>query len=161
MAAKTNLPATQTSGNVLTAAWLNDLRGAFRILDIVNASTATLQSSTSATFTDIGLSVTITPQSTSNKILLLLSQNTYTDTATTGVGIQIVRGATSLIAYSQASYGTASGNVNNNFFTYVDSPATTSATTYKVQMCRSAGAGTAFTQISANTSTLYAFEVSL
>ena len=32
MATPTNLPATQTSGNVLTAAWLNDLRGAFRIL---------------------------------------------------------------------------------------------------------------------------------
>jgi hypothetical protein len=40
MAAVTPLPATFVSGDVLTAAQMNDLRGAFRVLQVVSATYA-------------------------------------------------------------------------------------------------------------------------
>ena len=38
MATPTTLPATFVAGNVLTAAQMNDLRGAFRVLQIVSTT---------------------------------------------------------------------------------------------------------------------------
>lgn len=160
MATPTSLPAAVSTGDIGTAAQFNGLRGAFRILQVVESTLLNQVGSASATYIDIGLSATITPQSTSSKILVLLSQNTYADAAATGVGIQYLRGSTILSTSIQCSFGTNSGNVVNNFFTYLDSPATTSATTYKVQMSRTAGGGNAYTQINGNPSRIILFEVS-
>jgi len=91
MATPTNLPAAQTTGNVLTAAWVNDLRGAFRILQVVQGATTTLASSTSSTFVDTNLSATITPQSTSSLILVVYSQDTFSSAASTGMNWRLVK----------------------------------------------------------------------
>jgi hypothetical protein len=42
MATPTTLPASFVAGNILTAAQLNNLRGAFRVLQVVQATDATL-----------------------------------------------------------------------------------------------------------------------
>jgi hypothetical protein len=160
MATPTNLPASQTTGNVLTAAYVNDLRGAFRILQVVSGETSAVGSSTSATYADTALTATITPQATTSKILVIVSQNIYTNAATTGCGIKLVRGATALDTVVDLSYGTASGVLASHALTYLDSPSTISATTYKTQYARTAGAGSAIVQPNNSRSSIILMEVS-
>ena len=75
MATQTNLPAAWTSGQVLTAAALNNLRGAFRIMQIVSATTSTEQSSSSSTYADAtSLSVSITPQANNTPGTLMVME---------------------------------------------------------------------------------------
>jgi hypothetical protein len=137
MATPTTLPAAFTAGQVLTAAQQNDLRGAFRILQVVSATQTTNIQNNTSTYVDTGLSVTITPQSTSSKILVLGS-NSLTknaDALSISAKSRLLRGATQISVISQGLLytGTAIYNVGNDQFFYLDSPATTSATTYKTQ----------------------------
>jgi hypothetical protein len=150
MATPTTLPATFVAGNVLTAAQMNDLRGAFRIMQVVNTTKTDIFSLTSTTFTDItGFNATITPSSTSSQVLAVVTIN-----GISGVGnpvIRLLRGSTPIClgdaagVRQQASNGTY-GFTSLNFH-FLDSPATTSATNYKVQIrCQnSAGAAIAIT----------------
>ena len=99
MAAVTTLPATFVAGDVLTAAQMNNLRGAFRVLQVVNASTTTLVSNSTNAYVDTGLTATITPSSTSSQILVFVSQNgVYKTNGNAGnrVDINLVRGATQI-----------------------------------------------------------------
>ena len=164
MATPTNLPAAQTTGNVLTAAYVNDLRGAFRILQVVeSANDTTLRSTTSTTFADSGLSLTITPQASTNKILCVYFVNGYAGGATTGLGIRLLRGAsTAVVSDLDNGYGSASGNAFNTMFYYIDAPSTTSATTYKIQYNRNQGASIAYMNAAAApVSRFFAMEISL
>jgi hypothetical protein len=164
MATPTSLPAAQTTGNVLTAAYVNDLRGAFRILQVVeSANDTTLKSTTSLTFADSSLTLTITPQATTNKILCVYVVNGYVGGPTTGLGLRLVRGASTVIGTDYDNgYGSASGNAFNTMLYYIDSPATTSATTYKIQYNRNQGATTAYMNAAtAPVSRFFAMEISL
>jgi hypothetical protein len=165
MATPTNLPASFSTGAVLTAAQMNDLRGAFRILQFVqSADDTTLRSTTSATPADSGLSLTITPQATSNKILLVYVINGYVSTSATGLGVRSVRGSSTVVATDlDNGYGSASGNAFNTMLYAVDSPSTTSATTYKIQYYRNQGTGTAYMNAagSGTMSRMFAMEISL
>jgi len=164
MATPTSLPAAQTTGNVLTAAYVNDLRGAFRILQVIESvNDTTLRSTTSTTFFDSGLTLTITPQASTNKILCVYFVNGYAGGGTTGVGIRLLRGAsTAVVSDLDNGYGSASGNAFNTMFYYIDAPATTSATTYKIQYNRNQGASTAYMNAAATpVSRFFAMEISL
>jgi len=144
MATPTTLPASFTAGQVLTAAQMNDVRGAFRVLQVVNATYQTLASSTSLTFADTGLTATITPTSTSSKVLVMISTSAFADGASTSIGLRLLRGGTTLRTnngYCFATGGKATGDPN---FNYLDSPNTTSATTYKLQFNRDTGASIAY-----------------
>jgi len=122
------------------------------ILQVLQAVKADTQSTTSATFGDItGLSVSITPTSASNKILVSASVARGTDSNqltnfqfmrdSTAIGIGDAAGSrvrTTMSVYFGSSDAVSHlGTVTMNF---LDSPATTSATTYKVQF-RSQSAG--------------------
>jgi hypothetical protein len=99
-------------------------------------------STASTTYTDItGLSVSITPTSASNKILVMFTANV----ANIGAygRLQLVRGTTAIavgdaagsrIQASSQFYDVGGGAQIINAMTFLDSPATTSATTYKVQI---------------------------
>ena len=160
MATPTNLPASFVAGAVLTAAQQNDLRGAFRILQVVQGTSTTLATTTSATFADTTITATITPQSATSKVLVLVSQNAFSNTAGTGGTFRIVRGSTTIWAAADICYGTASGNIDTWSPIYLDSPATTSATTYKTTFNRSSGAGTIFAQPNGSNSSIILCEVS-
>lgn len=150
MATPTTLPATFVAGNILTAAQMNSLRGAFRVLQIASVTKTDTFTTGSATYTDLtGLTLTITPSSTTSQILVAYSVQASGNAGTNMGGIQIVRGATAIgnaAAASNRSVGNTvipelgaavMGQVTN---TFLDSPATTSATTYKLQI-RTFGAG--------------------
>ena len=164
MAAVTTLPAAFVAGNVLTAAQLNDLRGAFRVLQVVSATHATSTSSSSSTYADTGLTVTITPSSASSKVLVLVSQNGCVKTSTdTEMLLRLMRGATEISVF--AAGGGLTSNTNNNGFgscshVYLDSPATTSATTYKTQFKSQANSAQVIVQNGSAQSGIVVMEIS-
>jgi len=156
MATPTNLPAAETTGNVLTAAYMNDLRGAFRVLQVVMGFHATLASSTSATYADSGLTATITPQSNTNKILVLVNQSVYTDATGQDINNRLVRGSTTL----QTSLATINIGTGTYVVHVLDAPASTSALTYKTQFARGSGSGTVYTQPNSNVGNIILCEIS-
>lgn len=142
MATPTTLPATFVAGNVLTAAQMNDLRGAFRVLQVVSTTKTDTFTSTSTSYTDVtGLSVSITPSNAASKVLVIVQIGTMSINGTGFNNFQIVRGATAIAVGDAAGSRTRSSfgaSYGNNFaapggMLHLDSPATTSATTYKVQ----------------------------
>jgi hypothetical protein len=159
MATPTNLPASFTVGDVLTAANMNDVRGAFRILKVDSVQGSTQQTSTSSTYADItGLSITITPQATTNKVLLIATNSLLASASAADAGIRFLRGSTNIFTSVQfIGVANSGGSVTS---IYLDSPSTTSATTYKVQFNRNAGTGTIYSSISGTLSNLVVMEIS-
>jgi hypothetical protein len=137
MASPTTLPATFVAGNVLTAAQMNDLRGAFRVLQFQTVNVTTDQATTSTTLIDLtGASITITPSATSSKIFLILTQ-TVTGSGSLVNYTRFFRGATALFEETLNDVSVTLASINSA--TFLDSPNTTSATTYKVQFRTSTG----------------------
>ena len=108
--------------------------GAQSVLQTLSFSTTTTASSSSSTYVTTGLTLTITPTSASNKVLVRVTTVVSAD----GIGcyrqaqIDLRRGGTSLGQSVFISYE-SSGNNDHAVpmsIEYLDSPATTSATTY-------------------------------
>ena len=160
MATPTALPSTFTANTVLPAASLNLLRGAFRVLQVVQSSYGTAGTSVSGTYADTGLTVTITPQYNTSKILVICSLTLFNNAASTSGGLKLLRGATTLI--TNVGYGFSSGGSQSADPTIItlDSPASTSALTYKLQFNRDAGAGTVIVFPNNNTATITVMEIS-
>jgi hypothetical protein len=160
MATPTNLPASFTAGQVLTAAQQNSLRGAFRILQVISATSSTPTSNSTGTFLSNGLSVTITPQSTSSKIFVLCSTNARNTAGTNTAIWTIYRDSTNL---GEPTYGMGelaeTGTVAISL-SYLDNPASTSAITYTMRQ-RVGLPTTATSQQSGATGSITVFEVSL
>ena len=129
MATPTNLPAAAVSGEILTASYVNNLRGAFRVLQVVQGVANLQLDNSTQTPTTTGLTATITPQSVTNKILVLVSQVSCLKTSGNS------QSATTIQQFAQFGLYTDSLVQNRgNFSTvYLDSPATTSAVTYSTQ----------------------------
>ena len=130
---------TYTAGEVLTAASLNNnFAVAAKILQIVTGSTSTSTTSSSDTFIDTTLTATITPTSASNNILVVVTHvecNKSAAAAANRIKMRLVRGATTIQTFATDFLFTNSllanfGAIGTQF---LDSPATTSATTYKTQ----------------------------
>jgi hypothetical protein len=141
MATPTTLPAAFVAGAILTADQQNNLRGAFRVLQVVQASYSTQASNSTSTLADTGLTATITPQSTSSKVLVMVHQAGVAKTAgnlNNAVRIALLRGATTISTPVDGACNTGTAialNIGSQHFTFLDSPNTTSATTYKTQFC--------------------------
>ena len=132
-----------------------EARTSGKILQIVSAAKTDTFSTTSSTLTDItGLSVDITPTATSSNIVVM-SQLTIGSPSATNFGLQIVRDSTAILTSDSGQNETITftrtmGTATLPFtFVYVDSPATTSATTYKMQI--RVGSGTVNVNIGSNT----------
>jgi hypothetical protein len=117
------------------------------VLQTVNG-TYTGQTNTSSTsFVDTGLTATITPTSTTSKILVLVSQiGLQKNGADIRVRIQLVRNGTAISQIeSEALYtGTTAGSEMATSTSYLDSPASNAALTYKTQICIGSGTGTVY-----------------
>jgi hypothetical protein len=117
------------------------------VLQVVQGTKTTDFSTTSATYVDTGLAATITPSSASSKILAIASFWAGAD----GTGVEaayaarLFRGATALNTTGAYMGATGDTNVyfdNSCYQNYLDSPATTSATTYSIWLRRAAASGT-------------------
>ena len=132
------------------------------MLQVVNATYATSTSSSSTTYADTGLTATITPTLASSKILVLITQQIAKSggNASNGVNIRLLRGATQLLQYADLLYtGTTIVNVGMFSINYYDSPATTSATTYKTTFANVTAAAAAVVQEGNSTSSITLLEI--
>jgi len=148
MATPTSLPAAFTS-STLASTTMNNLRGAFRMLQNVTTAYATQTGTSSGTYASTGHTATITPQATSNTINISFSIPCSTDAAGCTLGIRLLRtiGASSTTVqtwtYAHANFGSFS--YQQTTFLVTDTPATTSACVYTIQIARTSGSGTAYT----------------
>ena len=156
MATPTTLPASFTAGQILTAAQMNNLRGAFRVLQVVNTLKSDTFSTTSTSLVDVtGLSATITPSATSSKIMVMVTVSGVTTDQTDSSlgGYVLLRDSTQIAVNTALAHdrtgqlsirllGASSAVTLNHATNFLDSPATVSALTYKVQVV--AGAGTLY-----------------
>jgi len=174
MATPTSLPATFVAGNVLTAAEMNALRGAFRILQVVEGSTTTPVTIATTTLTSIGLSASITPSSTDSKVLVVAMTHVFHERANNNMtrGYQLNRAGSPLITYDATTANdfrsvTALGattvrELTRDVYLYLDAPATTSSTTYDVDanISGTSSSQTSTYQVNNDPSKIYLLEVS-
>jgi hypothetical protein len=130
------------------------------VLQVVNATYGVGTNNNTTTYADTGLTATITPTSASSKILILINQSGINnDTANSGTTVQLLRSSTSLIVFA-AFYGYGlTQYVSSASSSYLDSPATTSATTYKTQFKRGTGSGFSYVQDNGSVSTITLMEI--
>lgn len=148
------------------AAWATVGPTASKVAQVVTSRYATAQTSTTATYADTGLSATITPTLNTSTILVMVNQGGCYKNAVTpaGLNLNLLRGASSLIDWAtNVGYnGTGVANfVGSACLDYLDSPATTSATTYKTQFkCSSTGSGeNTIVQVSSTVSSIVLVEL--
>jgi hypothetical protein len=116
------------------------------VLQVVQASTTTETTLSSTSYTDTSLTGTITPTSATSKILVMVNQQARlvanSNPSGAGFKLRLLRGATNISDFGSGGANTVEitadngGNVRVAGYTavmYLDSPATTSATTYKTQ----------------------------
>ena len=164
---------TMTVGNgditgLVAGALPSNVIGAGAVLQVVSASYSTEVTSTTSTLLDTGLSASITPTSATSKIYVMVTHPQNFKSATTGsesIRFRILRNSTSI--FSAAEYLGYVGAVQQNYFTaafnYLDSPATTSTTTYKTQFCNNFGSpnGSVSVQSANTTSTITLMEIAV
>lgn len=161
--------AVGSNGQVLTAdsttatglKWAAAAGGG-KVLQVVQATYATQVNVSTSTYTDTGLSVSITPSATTSKVLVMaIHPGAGKDTSDTSLNLKILRGATDLGTFASIHALTSSTatNINNLAVQYLDSPSTTSSTTYKTQINSSAGNTKVFTGAGGGTAVIIAMEI--
>jgi hypothetical protein len=107
------------------------------VLQVVSGTTTTEAESSSNTYADTGLTATITPSATTSKILVLAFNNgAMKDINNTSMGVRLMRGATEIALMHYRNLDTQNSNnigAAGSTIAWLDSPSTTSATTYKTQ----------------------------
>jgi hypothetical protein len=138
----TTLTLPTTSGTVLTSA-SNTGFPAGSVLQVVSATTTTTTTTTSTSYVDTALSASITPSSSSNKVLVIVTGNLQVNDLGNVYGdgfANITRSSTELTVTRIAiNFGSTAWNdyISSVPLSYLDSPSTTSSTTYKVRIATS------------------------
>ena len=113
------------------------------VVQVVQGSKNTVTNTTSTTFVDSGLTATISPHFATSKILVTSSFGSGSQTSSAGMVMRLVRGSTELY-YAGNAYSSGGGSYGVTSVEYLDSPATTSATTYKIQFLTQASTVTCY-----------------
>jgi hypothetical protein len=120
------------------------------ILQVVQASYNTSTSFTSSSYASTGIAASITPKFSNSKVLVMICVPLQVSTSGTyGAGFSIYRGGSAVFTDTNGydeGYSSANPSTGNNSFRwgrgnlqYLDSPATTSNTTYTVYCSAYAG----------------------
>jgi len=158
------MPLTQLRNlGIVSAAGITTTKlGTGAVLQVVTATYATQASTSSTTFTDSGLTVSITPSSASNKILIIASNGIGTNNSAGVCHATIDRGGTNLGNGTNgmlASYSPAGAVYSNGSISILDSPNTTSSTTYKYQFRIGNASYIAYAQFSDIKASITAIEI--
>jgi hypothetical protein len=164
-----------SSGNVLTVSggvpvWSAPAGGG-KVLQVVQSTYSTATTIASTTMTDTGLSGTITPSSTSSKILIMTNQVVHYKRSANQLYVsgQLLRDATVIHDKKEYNYIASNAFSSSNPFEiycqftlcYLDSPSSTSALTYKTQgkIQTTADSGTSIYQQASSPSTMILMEI--
>lgn len=144
-----------TTGQVLTVsggvpAWAAAAGGGGKVLQVISTNKTDTFTTNSTTFVDItGLSVSITPSANTSKILVLATITGSGDVGLNTASFRLLRGSTTIdVGDSAGSRVQATGglfadetsHIDSASVVFLDSPSTTSATTYKFQIrCNNSG----------------------
>lgn len=135
-----------TTGQVLTVSggvpsWATPAGGGGKVLQVLQSSFTTATTIATTTFTDTGISSTITPSSNTSKVLVMIN-GTFRATRNDRqfhIDRRIDRSGTVVFTQGYDSYGfvfpgSGAMEANQQVWTiYLDSPASTSSLTYKLQ----------------------------
>ena len=145
------------AANAITAAKLP----AGSVLQVVHNNFNTHTTSSSGTYADTGLQMSITPTSSSSKILVLVSQCGVRKEGGDALSyLKLVRNSTDLvqISISGAYTGSTALNSGSESTCFLDSPNTTSSVSYKTQFFRG-GTGNVHVQVNGVKSTITLMEI--
>ena len=172
MASKIKVDQLETADGSGTIALQNQLSGMTSasmptgsVLQVVENVYSTAVQSGTQSMVDTGLTATITPSSTSSKILVMVNQplTVSTDTSTSrDIAFSICRGSTEILAGTgdaKADSGTTHRYPAYNNLKKLDSPNTTSAVTYKTRFKVNAGSCDVFAQQHGGSSTMILMEI--
>lgn len=149
-----NTVLTADSSTATGLKWATPAGGG-KVLQVVSSTYSTSTSITSTSFTDTGLSLSITPTLATSKVLVLITQQAQLErfAANIAASVELRRGSTTVFNLGDASttYGytiqatgaTIVGRASAISISYLDSPATTSAVTYKTRAALSTTANSA------------------
>ena len=132
--------------------------GGGKVLQVLTATDTTERSTSSTSFVTASntLTITITPSATSSKIFLVTSGTGYQSGSSSK--FTIYRGGTNLSTASENELVQFEANRSSIGMTFLDSPNTTSATTYQVYF-RNSGGSTTNLNPNNNQSVITAFEI--
>ena len=123
-----------------TAGTLDRLERAGNILQVVYGNTSSQVSLTTTTYVDSNLTATITPSSTTSKVLVLVDQSCqWNHSSAGGMAVRLLRNSTVIEQPPETSVPLSDyiASATQHYFklpmTVLDSPSTTSAVTYKTQ----------------------------
>jgi hypothetical protein len=142
--------------------WVAPAGGGGKVLQVVQGTTTTAASNSTTTFADTNLSASITPTSATSKVLVLVSIHSEKSAgaAANNINFRLFRGATQVYENLYNLYtNTTVINRGLQSFNYLDTPSTTSATTYKVQFANDANSATVTVQSSSQMSTIILMEI--
>jgi len=154
-----------------------------KVLQVVSATKTSDQSTNSTSYVDVtGLTLTITPSSTSNKILIVVCVNNIGNTAGSGSNVKLLRDSTVVTKNTSGAqsdtfeaFGNGGGGgmgagsddrkISHAIISHLDTPSSISSLVYKVQMRSSNSANTstlnrwALNTDIASVSTITAYEI--
>jgi hypothetical protein len=159
---------TNADINASAAIVASKLSGTGKVLQVVSVGYSTTVSMSSTTHIDTGLTATITPTFSTSKILVLVHQNglqKHLNSTPNDITIYLKRGASTISIFANFLGFT---NTATHLYaatassSYLDSPATTSATTYKTTFANPDGGGsggTVYVQQAGAESTITLMEI--
>ena len=161
--------AVGANGTLLTAdsseatglKWVAPAAGG-KVLQVVSFSTTTNVSSSTNTKVTTGITASITPSSASSKVLVLSSAMFQKSAANAAsrVSLSITRGVTDIFITENITYNnTATETFGAWAATYLDSPSTTSSTTYTVNFANAANVASVSVNPSSSTGSIVLLEI--
>jgi len=139
------------------------------VVQVVSVNYNGADSTSSTTYVDTGLTASITPSSTSNKILVMVSGSMYNNAAGVHAALTVFRGDSSTgtdisgaggqdVGFGTAYANTAASKANVVGFV-LDSPSTTSSTTYTVAIRRQGTSATVYLNVNTDSASLTLMEI--
>jgi hypothetical protein len=139
--ADTLLAAKLDAAGPLPAIDGSALTGVGKVLQVLHFQASTQVTNATTSYVDTGVTLTITPSSTASKVLVIHATQFYVPTTPKQVELNLVRGSTVVQHSGYLAYSNATGGTMDTLtHTLLDSPATSSAITYKVEFRDRTGA---------------------
>jgi hypothetical protein len=158
-----NTVLTADSSTSTGLKWATPAAGG-KVLQVVQVTTSTTVINSTTTYADTGLTASITPSSSTSKVLVMVHQMGCRRTAassTNSLIISLFRGASNIALVAGDGLYTATSLQQDApvAYAYLDSPATTASTTYKTQFKNADNTASVRVQATNELSTIILMEI--